>query len=189
MIPDLSQAQLKSLTAAEIEMTHAFIYQPSRFRANIKKMIDLGTLGGNDSYGMAINANNHVVGYSTVNIERVHAFLYDGRKMRDLGSLGGVGGSGTDQSMPWGSTSSIKWSVGVISRFQRRRPIVAACHSRQAAFIYSQGVMMDLNGLIGPEAAKHYWLRAATAINNNGQIVAIAEDLSTNEIHAVLLTR
>jgi hypothetical protein len=60
---------------------------------------------------------------------------------------------------------------------------------KQAAFIYSQGEMMDLNGLIGPEAAKYYWLKAATAINNKGQIVAIADDLSTNEVHAVLLTQ
>ena len=30
-------------------------------------MRDLGTLGGPFSYGMAINANNHVVGYSAIN--------------------------------------------------------------------------------------------------------------------------
>ena len=52
-------------------------------------MRDVGTLGGNLSYGMAINANNHVVGYSTVNKadSRVHAFWFDGNTMKDLGSL------------------------------------------------------------------------------------------------------
>ena len=80
--------------SSRLEITHAFIYQPISIPGrNMKKMIDLGTLGGNDSYGMAINANNHVVGYSTLNggLDRVHAFLHDGRKMRDLGSLDGIG--------------------------------------------------------------------------------------------------
>ncbi len=41
------------------------------------------------SYGIAINANNHVVGYSTVNKvdSRVHAFWFDGNAMKDLGTL------------------------------------------------------------------------------------------------------
>jgi len=38
---------------------------------------------------MVINANNHVVGYSTVNKvdSRVHAFWFDGNAMKDLGTL------------------------------------------------------------------------------------------------------
>ena len=46
-------------------------------------MRDLGVLGGLSSYGMAINAYNHVAGYSTrqANDERVHAFLHDGKSM------------------------------------------------------------------------------------------------------------
>ena len=56
-------------------------------------MRDLGVLGGLSSYGMAINGNNHVAGYSTrqANDERVHAFLHDGKSMIDLGSLGAKG--------------------------------------------------------------------------------------------------
>lgn len=171
--------------SSRLEITHAFIYQPLSIPGrNTKKMIDLGTLGGNDSYGMAINANNHVVGYSTLDggIDRVHAFLYDGRKMRDLGALGGFW---QDQSYALG--------INIIDQVVGYTYIPASDSSseyptKQVAFIYSQGVMMDLNGLIGLEAAKRYWLRAATGINNNGQIVAIAEDLSTGEVRAVLLT-
>jgi hypothetical protein len=58
---------------------------------------------------------------------------------------------------------------------------------RQVAFFYSRGVMVDLNKLIG-DAAKNYRLDAATAINDKGQIVAIALDNSTNSVHAVMLT-
>jgi probable HAF family extracellular repeat protein len=178
--------------SSRLEITHAFIYQPLSIPGrNIKKMVDLGTLGGNDSYGMAINANNHVVGYSTLNggIDRVHAFLSDGRKMRDLGSFDGSV-SGNDQSYALG-INMIDQVVGYsyIPARSGEGDSASAHPVKQVAFIYSQGEMMDLNGLIGPEAAKHYWLRAATAINNNGQIVAIALDYSTNEIHAVLLTR
>jgi|GEM_PF-942988 len=171
--------------SGRVTMTHAFIY-PMTLRTN---MVDLGTLGGNDSYGMAINVNNHVVGYSTVNIERVHAFLHDGTKMRDLGSLGGIGGRElvTDQSVALGINiidQVVGWSYLPVKQGRGER---RGMPLQQVAFIYHQGVMMDLNELIG-SAAKNYWLHAATAINNNGQIAAIAEDLSTNEIHAVLLT-
>lgn len=67
---------------------HAFL-SPSPFGAGVIGMRDLGTLGGSFSYGMSINANNHVVGYSTVNNvdSRVHAFWFNGNAMKDLGTL------------------------------------------------------------------------------------------------------
>jgi probable HAF family extracellular repeat protein len=58
-------------TWAMFVTTHAFIYQSS---ATGGKMRDLGMLGsGPSSYGMAINAYNHVAGYSTfqANDERI----------------------------------------------------------------------------------------------------------------------
>lgn len=180
-------SQLASMSQ---ELTHAFIYRSISLPGpGIQKMVDLGTLGGNDSYGMAINANNHVVGYSTLNggIDRIHAFLHDGIKMRDLGSLDGLP-SGNDQSYALG-INIIDQVVGYSYIPARSGESDSAAHPvRQVAFIYSQGEMMDLNGLIEQGAAKRYWLLAATGINNNGQIVAIAEDLNTNEVHAVLLT-
>jgi hypothetical protein len=58
---------------------------------------------------------------------------------------------------------------------------------RQVAFVYRQGVMVDLNQLIGT-AAQNQWLLSATAINDRGQIVASSLQYSSNALHAVLLT-
>ena len=71
--------------------THAFIYQSPASAPDIKtRMRDLGTLGGSSSFGTSINESNHVVGYSTTNAldDRYHAFLHNGKRMIDLGSLG-----------------------------------------------------------------------------------------------------
>jgi hypothetical protein len=48
-------------------------------------------------------------------------------------------------------------------------------------------MMRDLNTLIGT-AAKRYRLYSATAINERGQITAIAREESSDSFHAVLLT-
>lgn len=180
-------SQLASMSQ---ELIHAFIYQPELPGPGIPRMIDLGTLGGNESYGMAINANNHVVGYSTLlgGIDRVHAFLHDGTKMLDLGSLD-PSPAGNDESYGLG-INILDQVVGytyIPARFESNS--VSGHPVQKVAFIYNQGEMMNLNDLIAPEAAKQYLLRSATAINNNGQIVAIAEDRTTNEIHAVLLMK
>ena len=51
--------------------THAFIYQRRIvLPATSGPMRDLGVLGGLSSYGMAINAYNHVAGYSTLQAEQ-----------------------------------------------------------------------------------------------------------------------
>ena len=172
---------------SRVEITHAFICQPfSMSGRSIKKMVDLGTLGGNDSYGMAINVNNHVVGYSTVKLgddRIVHAFLYNGRKMLDLGSLDSW--MGDDQSYALGLNQRdevVGYSYAMAIAGDVTHPV------RQVGFIYRQGEMLNLNNLIG-KASENYLIRAATGINNSGQIVAIAEELGTGETHAVLLTQ
>lgn len=75
-------------SATDTEAIHAFL-SASPLAAVATGMRDLGTLGGSFSYGMAINANKHVVGYSTVNKvdSRVHAFWFDRNGMKDLGTL------------------------------------------------------------------------------------------------------
>ena len=48
---------------------------------------DLGTLGGTDSNGLAVNATGQVVGYSTTVTGATHAFLYSDGRLLDLNDL------------------------------------------------------------------------------------------------------
>jgi probable HAF family extracellular repeat protein len=53
-------------------------------------VIDLGTLGGPNTFANAINNRNQVVGVSdTSTLGVMHAFLYSNGKMQDLGTFGG----------------------------------------------------------------------------------------------------
>jgi probable HAF family extracellular repeat protein len=170
--------------------THAFIYRlPSAPYRRYNPMRDLGVLGGVSSYGMAINSYNHVAGYSTITTadERVHAFLHDGAKMIDLGSLGGPGNR-------WGSDLSV--ALGVNSWDQvvgyTYLPVVGEMPIQQVAFLWSRasdssGQMVNLNTLLYRED-KDYLVFSATAINDNGQIAATAYHMPTGAVRAVLLT-
>ncbi|MGI8437819.1 MAG: hypothetical protein ACR2NX_13110 [Chthoniobacterales bacterium] len=85
---------------------HAFFFQSDAgVDAPSYPMMDLGTLGGDSSYGTAINASNHIAGYSTLADGRFHAFLVSGGKMLDLGSLGAKDIQ-ADQSVALGLNSS-----------------------------------------------------------------------------------
>ena len=53
-------------------------------------------------------------------------------------------------------------------------------------FVYSNGTLQNLNTLI--PAGSGYQIRNATGINDNGQIVANADDTATGQNHALLLT-
>jgi probable HAF family extracellular repeat protein len=61
---------------------HAFLYNDS-----IKKISDLGTLGGTNSFARSINNLGQVVGYSEItpgDVKNTHAFLYNNGPMIDL---------------------------------------------------------------------------------------------------------
>jgi len=54
-------------------------------------IIDLGTLGGDSSFGYGLNSSGHVTGHSPPKtVSNTHAFYYDGQ-MHDLGTLGSSG--------------------------------------------------------------------------------------------------
>jgi probable HAF family extracellular repeat protein len=183
-INDFGFATGNSQTNPKVPATHAFIWQTE------KGMADLGTLGGQFSYGTFINASNHVVGYSTIkedNKDRIHAFLHDGNEMIDLGTLGGASRE-SDRSFALGINAndqvvgySYLPSQGEAAFGPMPQPVQAV------AFVWSGGVMLDLNNLIG-DVSKDYQLDAAVAINDKGQIAAIAFDKNGGVYHAVLLT-
>jgi probable HAF family extracellular repeat protein len=170
--------------------THAFTYQ-SLSPTPYQRMHDLGVLGGLSSYGMAINNLNHVVGYSTfgMNDPRVHAFLHDGSRMIDLGSLS-----------PW-STSKSNFSVALgVNKLDQvvgftYLPAVGETASQQVAFVWTRynsrtdtGKMFNLNTLLN-DTGKNYLLLSAVAINDTGQILAAAYNITDGgNLRAVLLT-
>lgn len=167
--------------------THAFLYRlPHPPYPPYDRMADLGVLGGLSSYGMAINGYNHVAGYSTIttNDERVHAFLHNGTRMIDLGSLG-RNELDTDVSVALGVNNSDQ----VVGYSYLPSHLVI----QQVAFLWSRsptataGRMVNLNKLLNA-TGKNYLLISATAINDNGQIVATAHDIRDGSLRAVLLT-
>ncbi len=95
-------------------------------------MLDLQTLGGVSSYGLAMNAYNHVVGYSEMSFtdNRIHAFFYRDGKMIDLGSLG-VGTRDADYSAALGINSTDQ-VVGYTYL-----PAGDGMPIKQAAFVYN----------------------------------------------------
>jgi probable HAF family extracellular repeat protein len=170
--------------------THAFIYRaPNAPYRRYSRMVDLGVLGGVSSYGMAINSSNHVVGYSTITTsdDRVHAFLHDGAKMIDLGSLGGPGNR-------WGSDMSVALGVNNYDQVvgYTYLPVVGEMPIQQVAFLWRRGLngggqMINLNKLLYG-TGKNYLVSSATAINDNGQIAGTAYDMRDGSVHAVVLT-
>ena len=173
--------------------THAFIYQLQSPSARYNRMVDLGVLGGVSSYGTAINEYNHVAGYSTISTkdERVHAFLHDGKRMIDLGSLGGPGNR-------WGGDISVALGVNNYDQvvgytYLPYLPEVGAMPIQQVGFLWRRawsgggGQMINLNTLLFGNG-KDYLVFSATAINDNGQIAASAYYMPDSSVRAVLLT-
>jgi probable HAF family extracellular repeat protein len=170
-----------------IATTHAFIYRylsPSN-----QRMQDLGVLGGLYSAGMAINNYNHVAGLSTIkaNDGRVHAFLHDGRRMIDLGSLSPGSTTKSDVSVALG-VNKLDQVVGY-----SYLPAVDETPIQQVAFLWTRnisdsGKMVNLNTLLN-DTGKNYLLISAVAINDNGQIVASAYNINDGgNLRGVLLT-
>ena len=164
------------LTSGSLQR-HAFLYHPKA------KMRNLGTLGGTSSYGTFVNASGHVVGYADLSSGKfqntVHAFFFDGKTMRDLGSLGSQREQST-HSAAFGINANDE-IVGTTYANLNARELV------QVAFLYKDGTMYDLNTLVD-EASQSYQLQSATAINDAGQIVVQALDRKSNTVRALLLS-
>ena len=124
-------------------------------------MQDLGTLTGTgQSFATGINNSGEVVGYANIGPGdggNNHAVLWSDGSIQDLGTLGGPL---ADYSLAYGINDS-----GQVVGFSQ----IDASQGTGSPFIYSNGVMQDLNSLIDP--ASGWTLENAYAINDSGQIV------------------
>jgi probable HAF family extracellular repeat protein len=131
---------------------HTFLYDPAGAKT------DLGTLGGTNSYGYAINAAGQVAGYSltTANAGE-RAFLYSpSAGMVDLGTLGGSGSRGFGLN----ASGQVTGASNVASGFLH-------------AFVYKNGAMTDLGALGGGTSL-------GSAINASGQVTGYANISTLN---------
>jgi probable HAF family extracellular repeat protein len=179
--------------------SHAFLYRDG-------VMTDLGTLGGTFSYAYGINNEGDVVGTAATDyFNVVHPFLYQDGQMMDLGSLGGsgyaygindvgqvVGFSVTttgDHAFLWDNTNGMQDLGTLGGNTSTARGInnfgQVVGSTGTGAFLYSDGVMTDLNTLIPPDSG--LFLYTAYGINDAGQIVGGATG-PDHHTHAFLLT-
>lgn len=120
-------------------------------------LTDLGTLGGRESWAYGINESGQVTGWSYTDAGDLHAFItgLNGAGMRDLGTLGGALSFGVDINDAGQVVGGSETAAG-----------------KQHAFITNpDGVgMIDLNSLV--DLPDGITLNAATAINDQGQVLA-----------------
>ncbi len=121
--------------------------------------IPVGSLGGPETFGTAINASGRVVGWSDLSGSTTnsiyHAFLYSGGTLTDLGTL--AGRVGFSQAYGINNSGQITGWTDVVNG--------------ENAFLYSGGVMTDL-GNLGPSYRPQSF---GHAINASGEITGVAE--------------
>jgi probable HAF family extracellular repeat protein len=157
-------------TLAGDETWHAFLWDKN-------KMIDLGTLGGDNSEALAINERGWVVGRSDYSPDSTnhHAVLWRNGTIQDLGliapclnssatSVNSRGDVVGGQGHCMGNPGDRGWENGIMWRPGKE--------------------IVDLNSLIVP--ASDMYIDWASGINDKGEIAANAI-LPTGEFHAVLL--
>jgi probable HAF family extracellular repeat protein len=109
-------------TAGNFRTSHAYRYDLGTGIAH-----ELGTLGGDSSWGYGINGSGQIVGGSLIGDGRQRAFLWDGSTMRGLGTLGGP------TSVAYASSSTGQ-AVGCADK----------AGGAQHPFLYQGGAMHDL---------------------------------------------
>lgn len=132
---------------------------------------DIGTLGGNFSYGQAINESGTVVGWSSLSGgQGDHAFLYDDTGIHDLGAFSSRGSQAyaiNDQGQIAGN--------GIT-------PGDVTTH----AFLYENQVMRDLGTLGDPDSNAPGIYSYSRGINAVGQIVGFSSVPGGAAYHAFL---
>lgn len=131
---------------------------------------DLGSLGGGGTQALGMNEAGVVVGYSYLSDQVTYrGFIYSGGPLMPLGTLGGSGSQALD--------------INALGQ------VVGGSHIALGSdvfhgFLYSDGVMTDLNDLVDP--ALGWEILKGTAINDHGQIVGWG--IIDGNTHAYLMT-
>lgn len=146
--------------------------QPRAFLYAGGQMLNIGEAPGSvASYATAINDQGWVTGYFDMGGLGLHAFLYDGKTLTNLGTLSGA--RGTAQAFDINGHGDIVGS-GMLN-------------GQGVGFLYRGGQMLDLNALIDPSGDS--LIAVANAINDQGVIAAQACDkVFTARCRPVLLT-
>lgn len=133
--------------------------------------------GGFMSEGMALDNQGHVAGYGSLmnpqtNALEYHAFIWNGARILDIGTLSGFIWSGALGINDYHAVVGKSYNSGGNFNISR-------------GFIWHNGAMSDLNHLIQPNPG--ITIDAAWDINNAGQITATAK-MPGGALVAVLLT-
>src|SRR5262249_50580395 len=168
---------------------HAFLYDS-------RGMHDLGPLGGTESSARAINASGQIAGTTAVG-SGSHAVMWDRGTVRDLGGLPGCPNTmatsindsgqvvGDSHNSSWGPAFladsggmhglgtlggpfSEAWGINNQGQVVGHSTVSSDKNQDWHAFLYSGGVMTDLNDLL--PAGSGWVLTEAEAINDAGQI-------------------
>ena len=157
-VPSTTPGTSSALPISPERRQRAFIY-----RNGVMSVLG-GTFGGTNSAATAANEGQEVVGWaSTAGNATMHAFLYSGGTMTDLGTLG---------------TSSEALAVNYGAEVAGRSTLASGVHH---AFLSSGGSMLDLGTLGGANSE-------ATGLNYFTQVVGTS-DIPGGSAHAFLYER
>ena len=173
------------------------------------QIVDLGTLGGNESRAYAINENGTIVGRSLTGSGETRAFIYESGVMSGIGTLGGstseayginengqiVGksenGSGQIHAFLYDDSNTTMIDLGTLGGVESYAKAInnngqIACSSQISsgywrAAIYENGQMTNLGILSGSS-----WNALTSGINSSGQIVGYCDVTGGSPWHACM---
>jgi len=159
------------------------------------EIVDLGTLGGDFSYGNAMNNRGEVAGialntvpdpFSYLGGTETHAFVWRNGYMEDLGTLGGPDSWGADVNE---RGDIVGWSYINSTPNSNNGPFCGANVPTQDPVLWRRdGEMIDLGTFGGTCGVVGSMFNAGSggAINNRGQIVGTS-NLAGNQSHHAFL--